>query len=105
MKQIEKISRNDWIELGAFAKLAYLSILDLDTRVSGYIGKSHDVSTHVHRLSKQILDIKNKLDELIYEYGNDLFSDQEIGTVIFGPYTEKQKGLLMKYLKGGLAYR
>lgn len=83
-KKIEKMTREDWEKVAACAKDMYLKSLDLHLLCSARFGKTHHATKRANRISEMMKDLKSEMDDLVYDYAQDLFNEKEISGVFYG---------------------
>lgn len=100
MRQIESLNRADWERIGAATKFTYLMLCRYDCLISRSIGKSHDTALKIRRLCTRMNDVKSEVDDLVYDYGSDLFTDNEIGNIVYGQNVGRQEEYLKHFVRG-----
>lgn len=78
------MSRKDWGQMAACAKDMYLKSMDLHLLCSARFGKAHHAAKKADRVCKLMSQLKSELDDLAYEYAQDLFNEKEIGRLFYG---------------------
>lgn len=83
-KKVEQITREDWEKMAACAKDMYLKSLDLYQLCSGNFGKTHHAAKRANRIYEMMKDLKSEMDDLAFDYAQDLFNEKEIGKLFYG---------------------
>lgn len=83
-KKVEKMTREEWEKVAACAKEVYLKSLDLHTLCSARFGKTHHAAKKANRISELMKELKSEMDDLAFDYAQDLFNEKEIGRLFYG---------------------
>lgn len=89
MSKVSKLTREEWLRLGAQSKLVLKILANYEQELYDKLGGNH-VTKKVQNAYKSVDTAKVTLDDMVFDYASKLFDDKEIADVIFGePIEEK----------------
>ena len=90
MKQIDKMTKDNWKDMGKVTKDLQRVTIRWKNSVVGNFGKSHPASKRAMALLKRVMKLKSELDDLVYDHAGYLFpDDSEISSIFYGDYEGK----------------
>lgn len=91
-----KLDRKDWLLLGAMMRVAYTAQIRLSVRLCEALGKTHPVSELACEMQKDMVKLKDMLDNEMYRHAGDKFSEKEIVDVMYGDVTIAEQTEVIK---------
>lgn len=89
MSKVSKLTREEWLRLGAQSKLVLKILANYEQELYDKLGGNH-VTKKVQNAYKSVDTAKSTLDDMVFDYASKLFDDKEIADVIFGEPTEEK---------------
>ena len=107
MKKEEKLTREEWLRLGAIVKMAELILGEVQYEISRSIGRSKKESETLRTIYYRFKKVQSKLDDMVCRVDNTskIFGGENTidGTGVFygnhGDEFEEQKEYIKEFLK------
>lgn len=90
MSKVSKMTREDWLKMGAQSKLVLQILANYEQELYDKLGANH-VTKKVQNAYKSVDTAKSTLDDMVFDHASKLFDNKEIADVIFGEPLEEQK--------------
>lgn len=91
MSKTSKLTREEWLQLGAQSKFVRKVVSDYFFNLQNKINFSHPVTQRVQTVDKKLDEIRSTLDDTICLEATKLFDDKEILKVFYNEPLEEQK--------------